>query len=90
MASDDAGIADDFAGASLNGLLVLGIAVEIIDGMFEAGARDIVEETGKSLDFIMSEIPNDEGDADAMSEDGAEILEIIDGAIIHGGHTDVF
>lgn len=90
LASDDAGIADDFAGASLDGFLVFGIAVEIINGMFEAGARDIVEETGKSLDFIMSEVPDDEGDADAMSEDGAEILEIIDGAIIHGGHTDVF
>ncbi len=90
LASDDAGIADDFAGASLDGFLVFGIAVEIINGMFEAGAGDIVEETGKSLDFIMSEVPDDEGDADAMSEDGAEILEIIDGAIIHGGHTDVF
>lgn len=90
LASDDAGIADDFAGASLNGLLVFGIAVEIINGMFKAGAGDIVEETSKSLDFIMSEVPNDEGDTNAMGKDGVEILEIIDGAIIHGGHTDVF
>lgn len=90
MASDDAGITDDFAGASLNGFLVFGIAVEIIDGVFEAGAGDIVEKTGESLDFIMSEIPNDEGDTDAVGKDGIEILEIIDGAIIHGGHADVF
>lgn len=90
LASDDAGIADDFAGASLNGFLMFGIAVEIINGMFEAGAGDIVEETGKSLDFIMSEVPDDEGDTNAMGKDGVEILEIIDGAIIHGGHADVF
>lgn len=90
LTSDDAGIADDLAGASLDGFLVFGIAIEIVDGVFEAGTRDVVEEASECLDFIVGEVPNDEGDADAMSEDGAEILEIIDGAIIHGGHTDVF
>lgn len=38
----------------------------------------------------MGKVPDNESDADTVSENRAEILETIDGAIIHGGHTDVF
>lgn len=69
LTSDDAGITNDIASASFDGFLVFGIAVEIINGVLEAGAGDVVEETGESLDFVMGEIPDDEGDADAMGKD---------------------
>lgn len=48
---------------------MLGVAVEIIDGVFKARAGDVVEETGESLDFVMGEVPNDESDTDTMSKD---------------------
>jgi len=90
LAGDGAGITDDFASASFNGLLVFGIAIEIIDGMLEAGAGDVMEKASEGLNFVVGKVPDNKGDADAVGEDGIEILEVIDGAIIHGGHTDVF
>lgn len=89
LAGDDAGTSDDFTGAGFDGLLVLGIAIEIVDSVFETGAGDIVEKAGEGLNLVVGEVPDDEGGADTMSEDRAEILVIIDGAIIHGGHADV-
>lgn len=90
LVSDHARATDDLAGAGLDGFLMLGVAVQIINRVFEAGACDVVEETSEGLDLVVGEIPDDEGDADAMGEDGTEVLEVIDGTIVHGGHADVF
>lgn len=49
--------------------MVFGVTVEIIDSVLKAGAGDIVEETSESLDFVVGEIPDDEGDADAVGKD---------------------
>lgn len=90
LTGDDAGVADDFASARFDRLLMFGVAIEVIDSVLETGAGDVVEETSEGLDFVVGEVPDDESDADAMGKDRAEILEIVDGAVIHGGHADVF
>lgn len=90
LAGDGAGVADNFAGAGLDGFLMFGVAIKVVDSMFETGAGDIVEKTSEGLNFIVGEIPDDESNADAVGEDGTEILEVVDGTIIHSGHADVF
>lgn len=69
LASDDTRIADDFAGTRFNRFLVFGVAIEVIDGVLKARASDVMEEAGESLDFVVSEVPDDESNADAVGED---------------------
>lgn len=47
-----------------------------------------MEETGEGLLFVVGEAPDDESDADAVLENGAEVREVIEGAVIHTNHTD--
>lgn len=56
--SDGARIADDFASTGFDGFLVLGITVKVINCVFETWASDIMEKTRESLDFVMSEVPD--------------------------------
>lgn len=85
---DGFGITDDFTSVFFDGLLGFGIAAHVVDAVLESGRGDIVEKTGESLFFVASETPDDEGDADAMLENGAEMGEIIEGAIVHADHAD--
>lgn len=85
---DSFGIANNLAGVFFDGLLGFGVAVHIVDSVFEGGGGDVVEEAGEGLFFIVSEAPDNQGDTDAVLEDGAEMGEIVEGAIIHADHAD--
>ena len=56
--------------------------------MFKGGRGDIVEKAGEGLFFVVGKTPDDEGDADAVGEDGIEVLEIVETIIVHRGHAD--
>ena len=64
LAHDDAGVADDFAGATFDRFLVFGVAVEKIDDVFEARGGDVVKKAGEGLFAVVGETPDDEGDAE--------------------------
>lgn len=50
--------------------------------MFEGGASDIMKEAGDSLFFIMSKMPDNEGDAEAMLKNGVKMLVSEEGGVI--------
>ncbi len=90
LAADDTGIADDFAGVFFGGFLGFGIVVEVINSVLESGRGDIVEESSESGFLVVSEVPDDEGDAKAVLEDGIKGGEVIEGVVINCDHADVF
>lgn len=89
LAHNDAGIADDFAGAAFNGFLVFGVAVEEVNGVFETGGGDVVEEAGEGLFTVVGKMPDDEGDAEAVGENGVIILEFVEMGVVQADHTDM-
>lgn len=89
LAHNGAGVADDFAGAAFNGFLVLGVAVEEVNGVLETGGGDVVEEAGEGLFAVVGKMPDDEGDAEAVGENGVVILEFVEMGIVQADHTDV-
>ncbi len=70
LTSDGFRVADDLGGVVLDGLLGLSIAIHKVDAVLKSGGGDVVEEAGEGLLFVVSEMPDDEGDADAMGEGG--------------------
>lgn len=88
LAGDDARVADDFCGVFFERLLALGIAIHVVDNVFESGRGNIMEKSSESLDFVVSEVPDDEGDADAVLEDGVETGEIIESIVVDIDHAD--
>ena len=68
LAHDGTRVADDFTGAVLNGFLGFGVAVKIIDSVLKTGRGDVMKESGKSLFFVVGEVPNNECDGDAVRE----------------------
>ena len=89
LAHDDAGVADDFAGATFDRFLVFGVAVEKIDDVFEARGGDVVKKAGEGLFAVVGETPDDEGDAEAMGKDRVEILEFVEMGVVKADHADV-
>lgn len=85
---DSFGIADDFAGVLFDGFLGLGIAVHVINGVFEGGRGDVVEEASEGLFFVVSKLPNNEGDANAVRKNGIKVGKIIETAIVEADHAD--
>lgn len=63
---DGFGIANDFAGVLFDRFLGFGITVHVIDGVFEGGRGNVVEEASKGLFFVMGKLPNNEGDTDTV------------------------
>ncbi len=78
---DDAGIADNLGGAVFGGLLGLSVSVHDVDSVFESRGSDVVEEAGEGLLLVVSEMPDDEGDTDAMSESSDVLLVGVEGAV---------
>lgn len=85
---DGFGIANNLVGVFFDGFLGFGVAVHVVDSVFERGRGNVVEEPGEGLFFVVSEAPNNQGDANAVLEDGAKVGEVVEGAIIHADHAD--
>lgn len=85
---DSFGIADDFAGVLFDGFLGLGITVHVINGVLEGGRGDVVEEASEGLFFVVSKLPNNEGDANAVCKNGIEVGKIIEAAVVEADHAD--
>ncbi len=89
LAGDRFGIADDLSGAFFDGLLGFGVAVHVVDAVLESGGGDVVEESGEGLLLVAGEIPDDESNADAVRENGVEVLEVVNATIIYAvDHAD--
>jgi len=67
---------------------VFGIVVHEIDSVLESGRSNIMEEASESLDFVVGEVPDDEGDADAVLEDGVEAGEVVESVVVDIDHAD--
>lgn len=78
---DGAGVADDLLGAFFGGFLDFVVTVHEVDTMFEGGGGDIVEETGESLFLVVGEMPNNEGDTDAVVENGGFVFVLVEVAV---------
>ncbi len=74
---DGARIADDLLGALFGRFLGFGIAVHEVDTMFEGRRSDIMKKAGEGLFLIMSEMPDDERDANAVIKHGGFVLVLI-------------
>ena len=57
---------DKLGGQIFGGFLRQIVAIEVIYAVLKGGGGDVVKKAGESLLFIMSEMPDDEGDADGM------------------------
>lgn len=89
LAHDGTRITDNFAGTLFGRFLGLGIAVHEVDTMFEGRVGNIMEEAGEGLLFVVGEAPDNESDADAVSEDGISMFEAVKAAILDAiNHTN--
>ena len=89
LAHNGARIADDFASAAFDRFLLFAVAIFDVDAMLKGGSGDIMEEGGKRSLLVMGEAPSEKSDANAMSEDGMEILESIETSVIPAtSHAD--
>ena len=89
LAGDGFGITDDLGCAFFDRFLGFGVAVHIVNAMLEGGSGDVVEEGCEGLLFIAGEVPDDESDADAVRENGVEVLEVVNATIIDAvDHAD--
>lgn len=85
---DGFGVANDFASVFFDRFLGLGITVHVINGVLEGGRGDVVEEASEGLFFVVSKLPNNEGDANAMRKNGIKVGKIIEAAIVEADHAD--
>lgn len=85
---DGFGIANDFAGVLFDRFLGFGVAIHVIDGVFEGGRGNVVEEASEGLFFVMGKLPNNEGDTNTVCKNGIEVGKIIEATIVEANHAD--
>lgn len=85
---DDAGVTNGLFGLGFDRFLVFGITVHIVDTMFEGRRGNIVKEASESLAFILRKMPDNESDANAVTEDVVKAGELEEAIVIDTDHTD--
>lgn len=85
---NDARIADNFASTRFDRFLVFGVAVEIVDTVFEGRRCNVVEKPSESLFLVVSEVPDDKRDTYAVREDIVEMFKVKNATIVEANHAD--
>lgn len=86
LLGDGARVADDLSGAFLGGFLGFGIAIHEVNAVFEGRGGNVVEKSGESLFFVVSEAPDDKSNADTVFEGVMEVGVGIEAGVVESAH----